>query len=79
MDKPVLLPRSEVERRCGISRSTIYERMSHGLFPQAVRDLDSPSVWWIESEINAWIQARIDARSMGESMGRKSADKEKAA
>lgn len=75
----VLLPRAEVERRCGISRSTIYERMAHGLFPKAVRDLDSPSVWWVESEVDAWIQARIDARSMGESMGRDSEDKEKAA
>lgn len=54
-----LLPRAEVERRCGISRSTIYQRMAENRFPQVIRDLDSPSVWWLESEVDGWIQARL--------------------
>lgn len=58
----VLLPRREVERRVGLSKSAIYDRMQKGTFPPAVRDLDSASVWWVESEIAAWIEARIAAR-----------------
>ena len=37
----------------------IYQRMAENRFPQVVRDLDSPSVWWVESEIDVWIQARM--------------------
>jgi len=57
-----LLPRREVERRTGMSRSSIYARMKAGTFPATVHDEDTHSVWWVASEIDAWIAARIAAR-----------------
>ena len=59
---PIFLPRAEVERRVGLRRSAIYRRMQEGRFPAAVHDIDSASVWWLESEIEAWQRARIAAR-----------------
>ncbi|MFK2876948.1 helix-turn-helix transcriptional regulator [Rhodanobacter hydrolyticus] len=56
-----LLPRREVERRVGLGRSAIYARMARGTFPKPVHDTETETVWWVESEINAWVQARIDA------------------
>ena len=66
---PIFLPRAEVERRVGLRRSAIYRRMQEGKFPQPVHDIDSATVWWLESEIEAWQRARIAARDMGTSMG----------
>lgn len=68
---PVFLPRAEVERRVGLGRSAIYKRMKEGTFPQAIHDIDSATVWWLESEIEAWQQQRIAQRGMGMSMGKK--------
>lgn len=59
---PVFLPRREVERRVGLSRTSIYERMARGAFPRPVRDLDTGSVWWVETEVIAWQLARIRHR-----------------
>ncbi len=49
-----------VKARCGLSRSTLYNRMAAGEFPRPVA-LGPRSVGWVESEINAWIAARINA------------------
>lgn len=59
---PRFLTRAEVERRVGLRRSAIYRRMREGRFPQPVHDIDSATVWWLESEIEAWQRARIAAR-----------------
>lgn len=59
---PVFLPRREVERRVGLSRTAIYERMARRAFPRPVRDLDTGSVWWVESEVIEWQLARIRHR-----------------
>lgn len=67
---PVFLPRKEVERRVGLGRSSIYQRMANKTFPEPVHDLDTGSVWWLEHEIVAWQTKRIEAR-MGTCMGRK--------
>lgn len=58
-----LLQRPEVELRTGLSRSSIYERMSAGTFPKARRVPGEFSVWWLESEVDAWIAERV-ARSV---------------
>ncbi|MGB0722306.1 MAG: helix-turn-helix transcriptional regulator [Gammaproteobacteria bacterium] len=51
--------------RTGLSRSTIYLRISNGEFPKPV-PLGGRVVGWIESEISDWIVAQIDrARSGG--------------
>jgi prophage regulatory protein len=49
----------EVKARTGLGRSSIYEKMTVGLFPQKV-SITSHCVGWLESEITAWINARID-------------------
>ena len=42
----------------GISRSTIYLRMSEGSFPRQV-NLGSRAVGWLASEVAAWMDQRI--------------------
>jgi prophage regulatory protein len=44
--------------RTGLSRSTIYEQMAQGRFPRPV-GLGPRAVGWLESEVNAWLTARI--------------------
>ncbi len=49
-----------VKARTGLSRSTIYLRLSQGEFPKPI-SLGPRAVGWIESEITDWIAARIAA------------------
>ena len=64
-----MLRRRAVEAITGLSRSTIYARMSAGAFPTAIR-LGGRSVGWIASEIDAWIATRIaESRPTGASTG----------
>lgn len=58
----VFLPRREVERRAGLSKSSIYRGVAAGTFPAPVHDLQSGMVWWVEHEVEAWQRARISAR-----------------
>lgn len=61
MDNPEKIIRLQVVKaRCGLSRSTLYNRMAAGEFPSPIA-LGARSVGWVESEINAWIAARINA------------------
>jgi prophage regulatory protein len=50
----------EVVRRTGLSRSTIYNYISAGLFPRP-RKLGLRRVAWLESDVNAWIAERPPA------------------
>jgi prophage regulatory protein len=50
----------EVMTRTGLSRSTIYLRISQGTFPKPV-NLGSRAVGWIEEEIQEWLQQQIEA------------------
>ena len=52
-----LLRRPEVEARTGLSRSTIYEWMKRGDFPQPVK-LGERLVAWRESDVTAWLESR---------------------
>ena len=54
---------SDVKERTGLSRSTIYLEISKGKFPRNV-PLGSRCVGWLESEIDAWVQTRINQRSI---------------
>ena len=46
----------------GLSRSTIYLRMSEGSFPRQV-NLGSRAVGWISSEIDHWIEEKLASRN----------------
>ena len=50
-----------VKARTGLSRSTIYLRLSQGTFPKKV-SLGPRSIGFVESEVEDWIKARINAR-----------------
>ena len=49
-----ILRRPDVEKRCGLSRSTIYQLMTEGGFPRPVR-LGKRAVGWRESDIAGWL------------------------
>ena len=53
-----------VKDRTGLSRSTIYLRISEGTFPTPI-SLGSRAVGWIESEINEWLEQRIEPSRVG--------------
>ncbi len=55
----VILRRTQVQARTGISRSGIYQKIAMGEFPKPI-SLGPRAVGWLESSINAWIQSRID-------------------
>lgn len=44
----------------GLSRSTIYAMMKNRTFPQNIQ-LGLRSVGWVESEIQSWIESRIQS------------------
>ena len=43
----------------GLSRSTIYLRVSQGTFPMPV-SLGARAVGWVEAEIQEWLQRQIE-------------------
>jgi prophage regulatory protein len=46
--------------RTGLSRSTVYQRVTEGKFPQPV-SLGARAVGWIETEVEEWIARQIEA------------------
>ena len=54
-----LLRRREVEKRTGLSRSTIYEWIRVGQFPRPV-SLGARAVGWLEHDIQQWIAGRVE-------------------
>jgi len=49
-----------VKARTGLSRSTIYLRVSEGRFPAPI-SLGDRAVGWIAAEIQEWLESRIAA------------------
>lgn len=56
---------SEVKQRTGLSRSTIYLRMSKGLFPKSI-SLGGRAVGWVERSIDIWISECIATSKGGD-------------
>ena len=60
----------EVKERVALSQSRIYDLVAHGIFPKPVKlgssrkeaTIDSRTNFWIESEIDHYIDARISER-----------------
>ncbi|MPW04854.1 AlpA family phage regulatory protein [Paraburkholderia sp. CNPSo 3155] len=55
-ERLVRLP--EVRARTGLKTTTIYRRMNEGTFPRPV-PIGGSRVAWLESQVDAWIAARI--------------------
>ena len=57
--RPVrMLRRQAVELKTGLKRSTIYDYMRKGAFPNPIK-LGGKIVVWIESEVDDWINEQI--------------------
>jgi len=55
----MILRLPKVKAITGLSRSTIYLRMSEGTFPKHI-SLGSRAVGWLKSEVNTWMEERIN-------------------
>lgn len=55
----------EVSQSIGLSRTTIYRLMLMGEFPKNFK-LGERSSGWLKSEVDLWLQERIDASRTGE-------------
>lgn len=55
-NKIIRLP--EVKNKTGLSRSSIYLRISKGEFPQSIA-LGGRAVGWLEEDINQWLEQCI--------------------
>ena len=60
-EKLSILRRKQVEKRTGLSRSTIYLRIQEGTFPRPV-NLGARAVGWLENEIEAWLAMQVKSR-----------------
>ena len=52
----------EVIHRSGLPRTSLYRDVASGAFPKPIA-IGKRSRGWIESEVDAWIEAHIRARS----------------
>ncbi|MBT4330582.1 MAG: AlpA family transcriptional regulator [Gammaproteobacteria bacterium] len=50
----------KVKERTGLSRSSIYLKISQGLFPKPV-SLGARAVGWISTEVDDWLQQQIES------------------
>lgn len=55
----IVLRLPQVINKTGLSRSSIYLRISKGEFPQSV-SLGDRAVGWLENEIDEWIGNKIE-------------------
>lgn len=65
MQKQVAIERKpSVLQRTGMSNSTLYEEVAAGRFPKPVK-IGARSVGWVSTEVDAWIEQRIQQRDQG--------------
>jgi prophage regulatory protein len=57
-----LIRQPEVLRRVGISKSTLWDWIKADRFPRPVR-IGERAVAWKSSEIDRWIEGRVEARA----------------
>ena len=53
---PTIFRRKELEKRLGLSRSSIYKMMDDGEFPRPVR-IGRRAVGWRAADIETWFEA----------------------
>lgn len=49
----------DVLTRTGLSRSTVYQRITEGAFPASI-SLGDRAVGWVEADIEEWLAQRIE-------------------
>jgi prophage regulatory protein len=54
-----ILRRKQVEARTGLSRSSIYNYIRTGNFPEPV-SIGARAVGWLESEVDSWLSVRVE-------------------
>ena len=57
---PRILRRQLVESQTGLSRSKIYDLITRDEFPRQIK-IGARAVGWVEADIAAWINQKIDA------------------
>ncbi len=60
-----LLRLPKVEAMTGYKRSTIYKKIKDGTFPAPIA-LGERASAWVETEINDWIESRIEQSRAGQ-------------
>lgn len=55
-----LIKLAEVQKRTALCRSSIYAKIAAGTFPKPVKSGSSST--WVDTEVQAWIDALIDGR-----------------
>ena len=58
----MMIKLKDVQRITSLSRSSIYAYMDKGIFPTQVK-LGARSVAWLESDIQSWVESKINARN----------------
>jgi prophage regulatory protein len=58
----MFLKLKDVQKITGLSRSSIYAYIDKGLFPIQVK-LGQRSVAWLDTEIESWVDGKINARN----------------
>jgi prophage regulatory protein len=56
---PQFLRLTEVSKKVGLTRSTIYKSMNEGNFPKSIK-LGARSVAWLASDVDGWMQQRTN-------------------
>jgi len=65
-NKIIRLP--AVKAKTGLSRSSIYLRMSKNEFPKSI-SLGDRAIGWLESDIEQWIEEKVSASKQLQSEG----------
>ena len=58
----MMIKLKEVQKMTSLSRSSIYAYIDKGIFPTQVK-LGARSVAWLESDIQSWVESKINARN----------------
>ena len=67
---PRILRLPTVKTRTGLSRSSIYLRISQGRFPKPI-SLGERAVGWVEAEVTEWVNRQIEASRQARPRGRR--------
>lgn len=59
-----VLRKPQVTKITGLSAATLWRQVKTGRFPRPIR-LSAQAVGWIESEVFAWLDARVAERDRG--------------